>query len=41
MEEEVKDDQQKDTLKEELSNIGKIIVGELESTGGTLTADPI
>ena len=41
MEEEVKDDQQKDTLKEELSNIGKIIVGELESIGGTLTADPI
>jgi hypothetical protein len=29
------------TLKEEVSAIGQIIIGELESIGGIITADPI
>lgn len=41
MEDEVKDNQEKSPLKEAISNLGKIVVGELESIGGTLTADPI
>jgi hypothetical protein len=41
MENEVKDDPEKSPLKEAMTNLGKIIVGELESVGGTLTADPI
>jgi hypothetical protein len=28
------------TLKEEVSAIGQIIIGELESIGGVITADP-
>ena len=28
------------TLKDEISNIGQIIVGELESIGGIITANP-
>lgn len=28
------------TLKDEISNIGQIIVGELESIGGVITANP-
>ena len=41
MENEGTDKQEKNTLKEEVTNIGKIIVGELESIGGVITADPI
>lgn len=37
--EEIKDEE-KHSLKEELSAIGQIIVGELESIGGIITADP-
>ena len=32
-------EKEKSTLKEEISNIGQIIVGELESIGGVLTGD--
>lgn len=35
----MENEKDKSTLKEEISNIGKIIVGELESIGGVLTAD--
>ncbi|HRH42316.1 MAG TPA: hypothetical protein PKY82_11880 [Pyrinomonadaceae bacterium] len=35
----MENEKDKNTLKEEISNIGKIIVGELESIGGVLTAD--
>jgi hypothetical protein len=31
---------EKPTLTEEISNIGQIIVGELESIGGVITANP-
>jgi hypothetical protein len=31
----------KNTLKDEVSAIGQIIIGELESIGGVITADPI
>jgi hypothetical protein len=41
MENEVKDKKEKHTLKDEVTNIGKIIVGELESIGGVITADSI
>lgn len=35
----MENEKEKTTLKEEISNIGKIIVGELESIGGVLTGD--
>lgn len=35
----MENENEKSTLKEEISNIGKIIVGELESIGGVLTGD--
>lgn len=35
-----KDKEEKSNLKEEISAIGQIIVGELESIGGTLTGNP-
>ena len=38
--EEIKDKEKHD-LKEELVNIGQMIVGELESIGGIITADPV
>jgi hypothetical protein len=37
----MENEKEKSTLKEEVANIGKIIIGELESVGGTLTGDPI
>lgn len=36
----MENEKEKNTLKEEISNIGKIIVGELESIGGIITANP-
>ncbi len=39
MDNEAKTDKEKSTLKEEISNIGQIIVGELESIGGIITAN--
>lgn len=35
----MENENEKSTLKEEISNISKIIVGELESIGGVLTGD--
>jgi hypothetical protein len=35
----MENEKEKSTLKEEISNIGQIIVGELESIGGILTGD--
>lgn len=35
-----KENPEKHSLKEEISNIGQIIVGELESIGGIITANP-
>lgn len=35
----MENEKDKSNLKEEISNIGKIIVGELESIGGALTAN--
>ena len=35
----MENEKEKSTLKEEISNIGQIIVGELESIGGVLTGD--
>ncbi len=35
------ENQKKDSLTENLSAVGQIIIGELESIGGVLTADPI
>jgi hypothetical protein len=35
----MENEKEKSNLKEEISNIGKIIVGELESIGGALTGD--
>lgn len=35
----MENEKEKNTLKEEISNIGQIIVGELESIGGILTGD--
>ena len=37
----MENEKDKNNLKEEISNIGRIIVGELESIGGILTADPV
>ena len=37
----MENDNKKSTLKEEVSAIGQIIIGELESIGGIITADPI
>jgi hypothetical protein len=34
-------EEQKETLKEKLEAVGQIIIGELETVGGILTADPI
>lgn len=35
----MENENEKNTLKDEISNIGKLIVGELESIGGVLTGD--
>ena len=35
------ENQKEDSLTENLSAVGQIIIGELESIGGVLTADPI
>jgi hypothetical protein len=35
-----KENPDKSSLTEEISNIGQIIVGELESIGGVITANP-
>jgi len=35
----MENENEKSTLKEEISNVAKIIVGELESIGGVLTGD--
>ncbi len=35
----MENEKEKSTLKEEISNIGQIIVGELESIGGVLTGN--
>ena len=40
MDNEEKKGDGKSTLKEEISNIGQIIVGELESIAGFITANP-
>ncbi len=37
----MENDNKKNTLKEEISNIGQIIVGELESIGGVITGDAL
>lgn len=38
--EKEKEKPEEHTLKDEISNIGQIIVGELESIGGIITANP-
>lgn len=37
----MENEKEKSSLKEEVANISKIIIGELESVGGALTGDPI
>lgn len=41
MESEDIKDEEKNSLKEEVSALGQIIIGELESIGGIITADPV